>query len=86
MIASGKKREEYREIKEYWERRFKFYPIAPHDYDFVQFTNGYQKNSRQMMYELISIRIDRGKVKWGAVKHKLYYVLKLGNEISRKNF
>ena len=44
MIESGVKKEEYREIKEYWLAR-----LADKNYDYVQFSYGYTKRTIKFM-------------------------------------
>lgn len=78
MIASGEKREEYREIKPYWDRRF-----LGKQYDAVQFRNGYSANSPIVLVHLIRIVKRVGRKDWGAPEHPVY-VLKLGSLISTK--
>lgn len=78
MIASGEKREEYREIKPYWNGRF-----VNKKYNVIHFRNGYSKDCPNMFVELKDIKIGTGLVKWGALEGKLIYILELG-EILRK--
>ena len=69
MILFGGKTEEYLEIKSYWIERLKEMSLtrleAFQHYDFVQFTNGYNKNSPQVTLECKSIEVGVGKVEWG---------------------
>lgn len=85
MILSGKKKEEYREIKPYYETRFgKWFGILvgkegniispclgkqP-----VMFYNGYSKNSPSFV-AMCSVEIGTGKEEWGAEPDKKYFVL-----------
>lgn len=73
MIASGEKKEEYREIKPYWNLR-----LSRKSYDAIQFRNGYAKNSPKMLVELKAIESGLGIVGWGAPQGKVVYILKLG--------
>lgn len=81
MILSGEKKEEYREIKPYWTRRFKntflFYrdgfPIG-HDKERIVFRNGYSKDSPSFI-ATCTLSVDIGKEKWGAEKGKQYFIL-----------
>lgn len=73
MIESGEKREEYRELKEYWFKR-----LADRHYDAVQFSYGYTK--RTMLFEVKGIIIGRGNSKWGA-PDKDVFIIKLGNRL-----
>ena len=79
LIASGKKKTEYREIKEYWTRILTLDdPLDARVYDEVHFRNGYKKNSPFM------------RVKWmGTEKEKfkgeLCYAIRLGKILEIKN-
>ena len=74
MIESGEKKEEYREIKPYWQKR-----LEGKDYDTVTFSYGYTK--RKMTYKCNGIRKDKGNPKWGAESEIIYYVISLGERI-----
>ena len=92
MIKSGKKKEEYREIKPYYETRFandliKRYPYsyechleAVNDIERQEYNiilrNGYSKNSPSIKCE-VEITTGYGKPEWGATPNKEYYVLKI---------
>lgn len=82
MIASGEKKEEYRDIKKHWTNQF----IIPFTENFitpdrVRFMNGMSKNAPIYECEFIGIRIDYGVTEWGAEVGKLYYVISLGEKI-----
>ena len=69
MISKGVKKEEYREIKDYWIKRLKdisskepFYDFIP--YDKIIFKNGYAKNAPTMVVEFDGIRIGKGFCLW----------------------
>jgi len=85
MIASRKKPEEYREVKQYWNKRlllfsppggFKF-----KHFDIVRFKNGYGKDAPTMDVVCLGISITMGNAKWGATPNVHYYVIKLGKII-----
>lgn len=93
MIASGEKKEEYREIKPYWINRLldKDYPqpIAI-DFElkescywscfkFVCFHRGYTDIS--MTFQLKNVISGKGKHEWGAPQDKEVFILKLGRRI-----
>lgn len=84
MILSGKKKEEYREIKPYYESRFfNDYPDKNGEYTFqrnmnVIFRDGYRKDSPSIKC-YVEIKKGYGKPEWGAEPGKLYYVLKILN-------
>jgi hypothetical protein len=77
MIESGEKREEYREIKPYWTKRFE-----SHKYDAVRFRYGYTE--KVMYFNLIEIKRGIGIRKWGAPEYPVY-ILKIGNRIKVQN-
>jgi hypothetical protein len=86
MIKSGEKKEEYREIKPYWTKRFynSLYDLTIgnntntiyHAQGTVVFRNGYSKNSPAIKC-FIYLNKGYGKEEWGAEKGKEYYVLKI---------
>ena len=84
MIRSGEKKEEYREIKDYWENRF-FVNNDPvfKQFDIVRFKNGYQKNAPVMDVEFNGFEIREGNPEWGAVKGEEYFVIKLGEILEK---
>lgn len=73
MIESGKKTEEYREIKGYWQKR-----LVGRNYDAIQFSYGYTK--RTMLFRLKEIGIGIGNPEWGAPEENVF-ILKLGERI-----
>jgi hypothetical protein len=78
MIASGEKREEYREIKAYWADRLEL-----KCYDYVRFRNGYSANSPTMLVQFLSLATGIGYEGWGAPKDKPVYIIRLGSIIER---
>ena len=75
MIRSGEKKEDYREIKPYWKKRFN--KILEYQGEKCVEFHIYGK-VRPFQIELIGIDIYTGRVEWGAERGKLYYVLELG--------
>lgn len=82
MIQAGEKKEEYREIKPYYQVRF----TAPESgrncngYNFKKFSelvlrNGYQKNAKTLVLKNPKIRIGTGRKEWGAVPGVNYFVI-----------
>ena len=83
MILSGQKKEEYREIKPYWTKRFnnilnKHLTISRNVEkdcrEFYQcivvcFKNGYKSNSPKLKCKC-KLKIKEGKEEWGAEKRK----------------
>lgn len=76
MIASGIKREEYRELKPYWHKR-----LQTKTYDVIKFRNGYTEDSPWMLVELKEICSGLGIVEWGAPEGQSVYILRLGDVI-----
>ena len=95
MIDDLIKDEEYRKIKHYWIVRLMENVKLPDGsvffmegletfkkFDFVEFKNGYRKDSRKMTFQCLGISIGKGKPEWGAIENEKYFVIKLGNKIS----
>ena len=95
MIASGEKKEEYREVKDYWMKRlagikgcgtsYNFTLLNNIknkciDYDVVIFKNGYSKNAPTLVINCKGIEVREGKSQWGAPNHRVF-VIKLGEII-----
>lgn len=90
MILSGEKKEEYREIKPYWTKRFLKSDMKFNEdtvinlmkegkwsiYKTVIFQNGNKKDSSKIKC-MVEIKIGKGFWIWGAEPGKLYYVLKI---------
>ena len=93
MIFSGEKIEEYRDLSNYWGKRFEslfsmqdMYGNIYHTItESIIFSNGYSKDRRQFEIEFKGIDIGNGNEKWGANKDKDYYILKLG-KVLQSNF
>ena len=77
MIASGEKKEEYREIKPYWDKR-----LQGREYGAVMFKNGYG-NVPSVLVELVSIDKGYGLHEWGAPAFEKVYILRLGEIINK---
>lgn len=89
MIASDEKKEEYRELKDYWNVRLNFGELKdvkidryflPRKFDYVHFVDGYNR-PRSINVKWEGIRIGTGKEEWGAEPGKEYFVIKLGEII-----
>lgn len=96
MILRGEKKEEYREIKDYWCKRFctkewfKFeIEILDHAINFfpglIEFTNGYGKNAPRMTVECRGISVGTTKPEWCDDGEKKVFVIKLGNILHHMN-
>lgn len=85
MIRSGEKREEYREIKPYWNRMFKpqghiriGLSWLPFSHVKVVFSNGYAKDRPQFAARITGMRFNsEGRPEWGAEAGKRYFVLEI---------
>lgn len=58
MIASGEKKEEYREIKPYWTKRLY------KKYDTVTFQMGYSKNAPRVIVAFEGVEKKKAKPEW----------------------
>jgi len=96
MILSGEKKEEYREVKDYWETRL----IVPHEsedgefephfvlfkeFNTITFTHGYAKNARKMIVECKGIDIGSARPEWSDNWQVDVFIIKLGNIIKTEN-
>ena len=87
MIASGDKKEEYRELKPYYHTRI----INTFGFDYknkqveIVFRNGYKHNSPSVRC-LCELEVGVGKKEWGAKPKKRYYILKILKIIEIKNW
>ena len=92
MIASGEKKEEYREVTCYWGSYFvnghiKVKGTCYHPSDvLIMFSNGYSKKRPQMLVKCNNLIVRRGKAKWGASINEVYYVLLLGDILKTFNY
>lgn len=96
LILSGEKKEEYRDITEYWIKRLfvnhrEYFTLLKKGSQSLQFTHicfqhGYANDAPRFEIECKGIKIATGKKKWGAEKGKKYFVIKLGKIISVTNF
>ena len=92
MIASGEKKEEYRETSKHWKSRL-FSRISDHelctkfpDGGVAIFRNGRRKDSSTMKVEFYDVDLtSEGKPEWGAEPGMLYFVLKLGRVLEVEN-
>ncbi len=80
LILSNVKKEEYREITNYWHIR-----LMGHKHKYIIFRNGYGKHVPEIKIKLDGVRIGKGKRYWGAAKDRQYFVLQLGEIVQTKN-
>ena len=76
MILSGIKKEEYRDIKPYYTKRFMSEGLFYNRSAVILFRNGYS-NKSPYFKALCSLYINEGKEEWGAIPGQKYYVLKI---------
>ncbi len=99
MIVKGEKKEEYREVKEYYNNRFS--KLFPYNYHInkegtiwylgdrtmpqeIVFRNGYSYNSPSIKCKC-ELGVGEGKEEWGAIRGQRYYVLKILEVLEVKN-
>jgi len=79
MIRDGKKKEEYREIKPYYKRRFQFKKFEKCSlfkcFDLLVLRNGYRADSPKITLKNPRIRIGQGRPEWGAEPGKTYFIV-----------
>lgn len=80
MIASGEKKEEYREIKPYWIKRLHFDIWNTKPFDYIIFSNGYSKDAPKIKIEFLGMKVGIGNPSWGWEKE--CYVISLGEIIN----
>ena len=82
MILSGEKKEEYREIKDYWIKRIQVDKTKCY-FDFIKFRNGYSKNAFEFLIELKKIRVGKPLKEWSDDSFdKKVFILELGEIIT----
>lgn len=84
MILSGEKKEEYRDIKKYYEKRFQ--TIFGCGYmsglkkecpkETIRFRNGYREDSPSFVAEC-TLKTGEGRQEWGAEKGKKYFIIEI---------
>lgn len=77
-VASGDRKEEYREITPYWKSR-----LLNKKYDIAVFRNGYAIRSEKVFVEVLGIKEGYGKKEWGAEEGKEVYVIQLGRRFRK---
>lgn len=81
MIASGEKKEEYRELSQYWAKRFLGHQVMLNPYFYVLFRHGYAKDAPEIMLECKGIDIGTAKPEWSDNWQGEVFVIKLGEII-----
>ena len=84
LIAAGVKKEEYREIKPYWEKRL-IGNLSP-DIDRIEFRNGYKPDSPRIVVEWLGLDVGKPNPDWfpkdGDLEENVF-ILKLGKIIEQ---
>jgi len=81
MILSGDKKEEYREVKRYWQNRLQingYHRFEFINFDFVEFRNGYATNAPRITIECKGISIGKAKPEWSDNWKGDVFIIKLG--------
>ena len=87
MILSGEKKEEYREVKTYWQNRLQingYHRFEFKEYDQIIFKNGYSKDARKMVVEFKGCDIGNAIHEWSDGMKGEVFVIKLGKILHRE--
>lgn len=95
LIASGEKKEEYRELSEYWTKRLLVLTLIGQKIshylgrieekhivgfrDYDTICFHFGYTRTTMTFEIKEISIGQGNPEWGAEPGKNYFIIKLGN-------
>jgi hypothetical protein len=85
MIKSGEKREEYREIKPYYDKRLGYLAVGTGKVTTILLRNGYNYNSPSIKCKC-SVTIGEGKEGWGAEPNVNYYILNILDILEVKDY
>jgi hypothetical protein len=78
MILSGEKKEEYRELKPYWDKRLSGNRLV------LKLVNGYGKHRPYILIDCLCHKYGIGKPEWGAPSYKVH-ILCLGQILNTDN-
>ena len=90
MIVSDIKKEEQREINDYWTKRLVktegdlIDDFTFKHFDYVEFTLGYPSSDNadaRARFKFDGIEKNTGRIEWGAESGKIYYVIKIGERV-----
>lgn len=76
MIISGEKKEEYREIKPYYDKRLGYLTEGTGKVTTIILRNGYRHDSPSVKCKC-TVEIGEGKKEWGADPDINYYIIKI---------
>ena len=89
MILSGEKKEDYRELKSYWNARLNANTyegfFKPKQFDVVELANGYSRDSRKIIIQFDYTTVREGLIKWGANAGEKYFVVRFGKILETRN-
>lgn len=85
MTLAGIKKEEYREITPFWEKRLKWKTQEIDKFKVTRFMNGMAKNAPVFIIEHKGITIGYGNPEWGAEPGKKYFIISHGKILETKN-
>lgn len=96
MIASGEKKEEYRDLNHYWAMRltllrhwhpsFTASDLLPREFNQIVFANGgHFGDVPKIRLKCTGIEVCEGRPEWGAEPGKKYFVIKLGERLDSPN-
>lgn len=74
MYLSGEKREDYREIKDYWKKRLTTKDGLFKEFDKVIIKNGYGKNAPKLVFKHYYTYIGIGYKELGATKDECFII------------
>lgn len=86
MILSGEKKEEYRALTDYWEKRLSKNGEV-NEFETITFSNGMAKfpeKLRRFEVRFRGVYVDFGKKEWGAPDNEVF-VFPLGEIVRRYN-
>lgn len=84
MIIAGEKKEEYREIKPYYDKNLGYLAVGTGKITIIILRNGYSHKSPSIKCK-VAVGIGPGVKEWGAEPGIDYYVLKILEILEVKN-
>lgn len=82
LICSGEKKEEYREIKNYWHARL-FKDGYVREFSTIEFRNGYGAAVPSAVFEFEGVDLKKPNPKWCPKEflNKTFYAIKIGQKL-----
>jgi len=81
MIASGEKKEEYREIKPLYAKKFLGHNTMLNPFFIVRFRHGYSADAPSMSFLIDSISVGAAKPEWSDNWKGNVFIIKLGTRL-----